>query len=197
MSSSNPSLSSHDYACRIWFCPAQEQTERQLAGLSREEREKVWADLSGNEKISKYEINSEDPAFVARKLEQLEVEISNIRDNAVFEQAMRSSPAYVNGRKLRMMFLRADNFDVRAAASRIVRHFDEKLILFGEDSLGRDICLSDLNPEDLECLSCGGHQILQERDHAGRRILFSRFSNMVYRNQENAVSLQSICRYTL
>ena len=55
----------------------------------------------------------------------------------------------------------------------MMRYFDEKRKLWGEDCLGRDISFADLDQEDLECLSGGGHTILRNRDSGGRRIYLS------------------------
>jgi hypothetical protein len=60
---------------------------------------------------------------------------------------------------------------VEQAAERMVRHFDEKLKLFGDDLLSRDIQLSDLEDSELETLQRGAVQLLPLRDRADRTVV--------------------------
>jgi hypothetical protein len=71
-----------------------------------------------------------------------------------------------------MKFLRAEKFDASLAATRMALHFDEKLILFQEEKLARDILLSDLNEDDMACLKTGYLQVLPELDFGNRKVLF-------------------------
>jgi hypothetical protein len=90
------------------------------------------------------------------------------------------------------MFLRADNFDIEKCAHRIVRHFEEKLELFGPEKLASDIRLEDLNADDIEALEGGGMQFLPHPDQFGRLILCSRQVDWKYRQRENLVSSFSL-----
>lgn len=169
------------------FCPAQERTARELHELPVEEREKVWADMSGNSNITTYSINPEEESFLQEKLDQLEMEVSKITEKEVFDQTRRTSPDYVNSRSLRLLFLRATSFDAMLAATKMTRHFEEKLILFGAETLGRDILQSDLSSDDLDSLYCGGVQILQGAERAGRTIFYSRYTSLRYKTPETMV----------
>jgi hypothetical protein len=72
-----------------------------------------------------------------------------------------------------LRFLRADGFDVNAAAERLGKHFAVKLELFGPELLAKDIVQDDLDEDDLKALYHGdmGH-VLPFRDRAGRTIFF-------------------------
>jgi len=171
----------------IMFCPEQERTARELHELPVEEREKVWADMSGNSKITTYSINPEEESFLEEKLDRLEIELSKISQREVFDRAQRTSPDYVNSRSLRLLFLRSTSFDATLAATKMTQHFEEKIVLFGEETLGRDILQSDLSSDDLDSLYCGGVQILQGAERAGRTIMYSRYTSLRYKTPENMV----------
>ena len=138
-----------------------------LNSMSLEQRESAILETHG---VS--ELHSEDEAFIDAKLAELEVELLNIPEKKAYYMAKATSPAYVCDRKFRLMFLRADNYDVPAAAKRLVNHFETKLDLFGKDLLGRNIRLSDLSEEDMKSLRAGGCQMLPHRDASGRLVLF-------------------------
>jgi hypothetical protein len=174
-------------ATMIMLCPAQERTARELHELPVEEREKVWADMSGNSNTTTYSINPEEESFLQEKLDQLEIEVSTISEKEVFDQTRRTFPDYVNSRSFRLLFLRSTSFDATLAATKMTRHFEEKLILFGEETLGRDILQSDLSSDDLDSLHCGGMQILQGAERAGRTIMYSRYTSLRFKTPENMV----------
>mmetsp|Transcript_54196 Transcript_54196/g.131503 ORF Transcript_54196/g.131503 Transcript_54196/m.131503 type:complete len:665 (+) Transcript_54196:211-2205(+) len=93
----------------------------------------------------------------------------NPENKAAYEMAVRMSPSYVNDRKFRLMFLRAERMDVVAAAKRFCFFFQIKLELFGPDLLGRErITQDDLCDETLDLIDNGSVQILPLRDVAGR-----------------------------
>jgi hypothetical protein len=168
-------ISSIETACRIWFNPPHERTIRELDELTIQEREKVWADFSGNAELSSFRSNYRmDPEDLNECLLRLDQEIVNIQqhDKDAFEQAQRITPQYTGSKEFRLRFLRTDAFDAKAAAHRITRHFEEKRMLFGEDRLGRDISLSDLRSSDMTILRSGLYQNSPETDKGGRQILF-------------------------
>ena len=95
-------------------------------------------------------------------------------EKEAYEHAKYLNEEYVQN--LRLKFLRADRFDVSMAGSRLVFHFAMKQELFPEDDhggdiLGRNICYSDLNDDDVARLEEGWLQILPERDTAGRTVV--------------------------
>jgi hypothetical protein len=183
-------MNSGQDALALWnslICnPRHERTDRELVQMSTDERTQVFADIGGAQ-----EINPEDPDFVNECLMELNEKIAGIKNKAAFEIAQRTSPHYTNNPGFRIMFLRADNFDVEKASHRIVRHFEEKLELFGGEKLADDIRLEDLTVDDMEALEAGGIQVLPHPDQFGRLVLCSRQVNWKYKQRENLVSSYS------
>jgi hypothetical protein len=143
---------------------------KELNQLSMKEREEVFHDIHGVR-----EVVEETPDFLAFKLKQLELDLASIPNNNhmkdAYHKARQQSPDYVTSRKSSLMFLRAARFDTKEAAARMVRFYKEKLLVFGLESLARDICLTDLNRDAVACLETGYRQLLPGRDRAGRAIL--------------------------
>ena len=94
-------------------------------------------------------------------LNDLNDEIDKLPDKKKIslEKALDRAPEYVLDTGFCLKFLRAEQFDVPLAAARMALYFQEKEALFGEDKLCRDILLSDLNSDDLECLKTGYVQV--------------------------------------
>ena len=164
--------------------PSNERADRELVQLSDAERMRVFADLGGAQQI-----NPEDPDFIIQCLMELNASLNRVEDKEAFRQAQKMCPHYTNNPGFRIMFLRADDFNVENAASRIAAYFEEKKELFGEDKLARDITMADLNESDLECLEAGGLQLLRNQDHFGRVVVMSRQINWKYRERKNMVRI--------
>lgn len=47
-------LTPSDIALTLWFCPREERIARELRQIPKVEREKVWADLSGDDRLGVY-----------------------------------------------------------------------------------------------------------------------------------------------
>ena len=77
---------------------------------------------------------------------------------------------YVTNQKFCFPFLRAERFDVAAAANRLLRFVELKLEIFGQDLLCKDIQQDDLDPTSLEVLYLCWHLDLPVRDNAGRQV---------------------------
>ena len=114
----------------------------------------------------------ETAEMVAKCLEELNVELSRITDKPAYDLALSLSPEYVLDRNFRLMFLRADIFDARASARRMVLFFEDKLELFGKDLLTKEILLSDLEDHEIKYFREGRQQPLMQRDRSGRLISF-------------------------
>lgn len=140
----------------------------ELNNLSLERRSQLLDDVHG---VSN-EID-ESPEFISESLGRLEQDLETIRNKKAYDYAYALDPQYVKKRKLRLQFLRATSFDTSSAASRIVKHFEVKMELFGKDKLAKDITQDDLSKEDIDCLFCGYNQILPVRDQAGRGVMCS------------------------
>jgi hypothetical protein len=175
----------------IGYTPGEEtdDCEKKLAQdlnqLSLKEREDILHDIHG---VS--DAVEEEPDFVAHTLLELDMWIGKRKNKTIaeaYKMAETLSPSYVQARKFRLMFLRADRFDAKDAATRMFRHFEQKLELFGASKLCKDITLEDMGPEDLECLHNGHSTLLPIRDQAGRVINVTHACMMKYPNYENAV----------
>jgi hypothetical protein len=149
--------------------PSKELTlSRTLNQLPSKERDEVLHEIHG---VS--EVLDEDPGFVSQNLDLLELELQQIPKKIEYEMALSLSLEYVTNRNFRLKFLRADNYDSKKAAARMVKFFEWKLDLFGEDKLVQEIVLSDFEPREVEAMKSGYIQLLPQRDRAGRSILFT------------------------
>jgi hypothetical protein len=74
-------------------------------------------------------------------------------------------------------------------SGRMVRHFETKLDLFGEESLGRDLLLSDLEEDDLDVFNTGVTQLVPTADVGGRKIVVDRPTVMKYKTRKNFVRI--------
>jgi hypothetical protein len=151
---------------------------KQAYRLSLDEREEVLDDLHG---ITEEEASQD---LISRALTALDEEIKQISIKLAYEQALLQSPGYVNDPKLRLQFLRADKFDHKSAAKRLVSFFEAKMELFGPEKVGQVIKLKDLSVEDRAVLETGVIQALPGGDNAGRAVCFQylelqRFPNAV------------------
>lgn len=146
-------------------------TAREMYSLPSEEREKVYHDLHGvSTEVTEV---VETPTFVQNHLCMLLKEMEKIAGNKAYLKAMELGPEYVQDTNFLLKFLRADKFDVKAAARRLANHFESKLDLFGPDLLVRDIQQDDLDQDDLQSLYHGDMVYdLPIRDRAGRLIFF-------------------------
>lgn len=139
---------------------------QELSKLSAAEREKVYDDIHG--------VSSpldEDENKITSLLNELEMELDCIHEKTSYELALALNRNYVCNRNFRLMFLRADAHDPKAAAKRIVAFFHQKLENFGAEKLVKDITLHDLTEDDLDCLRTGMMQKLRDKDVAGRTVL--------------------------
>jgi hypothetical protein len=137
-----------------------------LNKISLKEREEVYEDLHGVSGIV-----DESPELVASRLAELEPEIAKIRCRDAYIAAASKDSSYTSSRALRLKFLRAETFDSKRAATRLVGFFERKLEVFGPDPLARDILISDLSEEDKICLKSGLMTLVPEKDMAGRGIM--------------------------
>jgi len=93
-------------------------------------------------------------------------------DYAAYKLAREQNPKYIDNYLFRIDFLRAEHYNARKAALRILRYLTEKLELFGRDKLTRIIYWNDLGDEVVAYFRRGALQLLPESDLHGRRVLF-------------------------
>jgi hypothetical protein len=157
---------------------------KDLSGLSYAEREKVYEDIHG---ISSQ--TTEDPAFLSSCLEELDEHLNAIKANTSYEIAESASPEYVRDKNFRLMFIRADFYATKAAAERMIKFFDYKKRLFGEEKLVKEITLKDFDSVGMEVIKSGYTQISPYRDMAGRPIVFFVQKHKKYKNLDDLVSV--------
>lgn len=108
---------------------------------------------------------------VNRLLDILDDHLNEMKAGTAYASAEEINQDYVSARQLRLLFLRGNRYDPRASADQIIRFFESKLKLFGREKLVKDICLSDLDEYDVECLLTA-FLVSAVKDRAGRSIIF-------------------------
>ena len=139
----------------------------QMTKLSVDDREKVYMDIHGVPS----DYVTETPELIHLSLLEMQNEVELLPDKQAYNMAERLNSEYVHDRDFRLAFLRCEKFDCQQAALRMVRHFQMKLDLFGEDKLVLDITQDDLDVDDMDALySCAGRFLLDATDTLGRTI---------------------------
>lgn len=151
---------------------------RELNSLSLPERNRAVESLHGVDEVVK-----ETPQFLAAKLREFQSALDllllqgweqrniTFTNHYAYEKARQQSETYVRSREFRLMFLRAESFDAKQAARRMLIYLEEKLSRFGPESLTRPLTMMDLSPQCRALLvDLGIHQILPTRDSAGRAV---------------------------
>ena len=127
---------------------------KEFGKLSIEQQQLLEKDIVGD----MLNITHEDPEFVQQCLQKMDDEIKKITayyntkekgnnsvDKTPYERAMFLAPKrYLTNPDFRLMFLRADEFDAKLAAQRIVKFFQMKKLLFGESKLCEPITVDDM-----------------------------------------------------
>ncbi|CAJ1965029.1 unnamed protein product [Cylindrotheca closterium] len=139
----------------------------QMAKLSVADREKAYMDVHGIP-----DLVEETPELVQKSLLLLQNEIDLLSAKEAYNIAERLDPDYVRDRDFCLAFLRCEKFDCQKAALRIIRHFQTKLDLFGEDKLAMDIAQDDLDMDDMDALYSASGRFLNAYDSGGRVINF-------------------------
>eukprot|EP00980_Cylindrotheca_fusiformis_P019637 scaffold6821_cov127-Cylindrotheca_fusiformis.AAC.11 len=173
-----------DESSTIQMCRGMEDIDKFLAAsmtkLSVKDRELTLEEVHG---ISR--TNPEDLAFLEDKLDQLDAHLQKIKPATVYEKAELLNAAYVSRRNFRLMFLRCNRYEPRAAAEQMLMFFEVKRSLFGTAKLTKDITLLDLNDDDKESLQTGFCQILPVRDNGNRQIILFAYGLRTAGSPEN------------
>jgi len=138
---------------------------KELNQMTFDEREKIYEELHGVDPI-----REETEAFLEKLLQQMEHHLEAMNDD-LYIQAVHRAPLYIQGRKFRLLFLRAESYNAAKAASRLCLFLRGKMEFFGPESLGRDLYLTDLTPADKVVLKSGILQLLPARDRSGRAVV--------------------------
>ena len=143
-----------------------------LERLSLDEHEKALFDIHGITNVEE-----ESPGMINTRLDELQVELDCIESKGAYNLALDMNPEHVQSRSFRLLFLRGERFDVKAAAKMIVSHFEAKQMYFGSgEILAREVHQSDLSEIDMLILRRGDEQVLPVRDASGRAIIFLHWS---------------------
>lgn len=161
---------------------ADELLAKEMNELSVTERERVLEEVHGVA-----EVMQETPVFVSQKLAKLDQEVSNIRKRTAYDRALFLSTRHVRDPKLRLMFLRAEYFDARKAAKRMVLYFESKQVLWGDTKLVKTITLDDFDEEDMRSLEARSIQNPVVKDEAGRTLCFICQNYSKYKTWQNQV----------
>jgi len=142
--------------------------QQEHAALPPEERMKIERERFGVEQ----EI-IETPELVSNSLSQLDEAIEDIPNKEAYDTAIFIAADHAQSDKFRLAFLRADYFDVQAAAQRMVSYWERKVELFGvERAFNTHLSFFDLKEEDYPALAKGGVRLLPSRDDFGRALVF-------------------------
>jgi hypothetical protein len=134
----------------------------ELNSMSLNERGALYEQIHGVEAIV-----DETPDFCDEKLLIMDQALLDIPNKPAYDKA---SQDYVMGQNFCLSFLRADSFEPKRAAMRLVKFMDLNLEYFGPETLSRPVYLSDLDEETLKFLKAGPFQVLPERDRSGRAV---------------------------
>ena len=162
--------------------PPDHRSQKDLNNLTVAERQKVFQDLAGSSVIEE-----DDVATLLVAINKLNEHLTTITTKPAYERAVQQNSSYTLDPAFLLMFLRANEYDPHRSAEMIVAHFEEKLELFGEDKLTKQIELCDLSDDDMESLRSGGLQIASSKDKAGRIIVFFRKEQYRWKTIDNWV----------
>lgn len=145
------------------------QLAQEMNALSVQERERVLDDVHGVAQL-----HEETPEFIAMSIEEMDLHISCMPKSKrkAYDRALFFKPTIQHDLKFKLMFLRTDDYDGKKAATRMLKYFQNKLELFGEGKLVKDITLDDISDEDLNVFDNGCLLVLPYKDQVGRPIWF-------------------------
>ena len=142
------------------------QLAQQMNELSVGDRERRFEEMHGvPRKID------ETPQMISSALNEFHNHVMTVRGNPWYDHALMLNRCYIEGPKFRLMFLRAELFDVPRAVTRMFLFLEKKALFFGICTISRPLRLSDLDGETTMALQSGDCQILPFRDRAGRPVI--------------------------
>ncbi len=139
---------------------------KELLQLSLQDRNAINEEIHGVQTLAR----EESPELLSQSLAKMETEISIIPNKNAYDRSQQFPHTYVNSAEFRLRFLRCELFDVKNAASKIVKFLDVVSELFGDFALRRQVQMSDLSREEMQVFRVGHQQLLPYRDRSGRRI---------------------------
>jgi hypothetical protein len=178
----------HDQQRKDDHIPHPEEVEtlmvQEMNAMTVDQRERAYEAIHGVG-----EAVEESDEFVDKCLEEMGNSIQRINPKGSYIRAEQQSRSYVHDRRLRLKFLRAENFNPLEAARRLIRFFEGISKYFGPSCLTRPLRLDDLDHDDLSALKSGHLQLFSDRDSAGRVVLgdFQAMERCAYKKVDNMV----------
>lgn len=143
----------------------------ELNELSLNEREKTMEEIHGVHAGTVAENERPDKLTEALRQMRRDLEAISPQDKPAYRLALQTDGRYVSHTKFLLKFLRAEKYDPKEAAFRMVRFLEYIHRGFGPQVLTRPICRRDLPPESTKIMTEDGIlQILPVRDSSGRRV---------------------------
>ena len=154
---------------------------KELNSLSFKDRELAFEELHGvvNKKQNIITEIESQPERIQEALHQLQTEIDSTENKPIYDYAINKlNSQYIKDTKLRIKFLRAEKYDVRRAAGRLLRWFERIYEIYNQsdDVLMRPILIRDLTPIAIDLMKEGSFVILSNspnyigRDTSGRQV---------------------------
>ena len=144
-----------------------------LLKLSFEDRNTIMEEIHGVTCLAP----NETPELLQTAFRSLDDELNTIAEKKAFNLAQQQTSVvadvpycYVNTTEFRLRFLRAELFQTKKAAERMVNYLALLYETFGLVALRRPIRFSDLTKVEHEFLRGGDYQLLPYRDRSGRRV---------------------------
>jgi hypothetical protein len=160
---------------------------KEMNELSVQERSNVLEEFHGVA-----DARDETPEFVSSCISAFDEALAKIpkTKRRASEKAFFLRPSLQSDGKFKLMFLRADHYDATKTATRMANFFDWKSRLFGEEKLGKDITLDDLQEKDIRIsFLSGGCLQLPQNDPAGRPITMFDTSKIDHNYHDEMVSI--------
>ena len=139
---------------------------KQMNELSCHERERRFEEMHGVPRNI-----DETPQMISSALDQFHHHVMMITEKPWYDHALMLNRPYIESTKFRLMFLRAELFNIPRAATRMFLFLEKKAVFFGTHTISRPLRLSDLDGETILALRSGDFQILPFRDRAGRPVI--------------------------
>lgn len=98
---------------------------------------------------------------------------------------MFSVPDYGNDWAFQLQFLKAKNADPQVAAVGMATHFKQNMELFGEDKVGQEIELSNLDEDDMQSLNIwpSPGNLINESQWAKSLVLLQNTCRLLYKRE--------------
>ncbi|CAJ1967218.1 unnamed protein product [Cylindrotheca closterium] len=148
------------------------ETEDMLASelnkLSLQERTKALEDIHcvGQDLEETPELVEELLAEFDRTAQQQE------QHDPTYKMIAKRYREYIEDPSFRLKFIRSNTHNVGKAVNQMLHFLRNKAKYFGNDCIGREITIHDLNEEDRELLLSGIYHIQKDKDQKGRVILY-------------------------